>query len=386
MILISLLDVIVPKNKNNILFYSTPDVSHNSLALFIIMANNQFNKNINYIWLTNLKTNHSLFKEYLKSKMNLDQNSIKFFKKKSFIGIYTYLRSKFIFRTHGLYVGATIPKNKIVINLWHGMPMKNIDMQLNTGANQLDKFTYIIATSRFFINIFTSTFKIKHNQIKIFKQPVTEYFFKLKKTDLMLESLFNLKRINKVFIWMPTWRIPNQKYSIMPKNITRKVDLIPLVKSFKELKFINKLLKKNNNYLIIKFHASDKELSINQNDLSNIILINDEIMVKKNLNIYEILPYTDILISDYSSIVIDYMLLKKPIVSVINKEENYLLDIDNEMFNDVYLQENRIYTFKKLCDLFSLKIKPKKLSKKIITKYNEIDARSINEILKITEV
>ena len=373
--LIFILDLIIPKNKLLLLLNSDPDFSHNALAFYLYLVKNNFHKKYKIVWA--LHSNKSIYflNSYTKKKLSIKINSIKFYKKKSLIGIYIYLRSKYVFYTHGIYKGVKIPKNKTVCNLWHGMPMKNVGLQHNTSISEIEKFTFIFINSEYFINIFKKTFFIEKNQIKITGQPIIELFDK-KKNDHFMERYFDIFNINQLFIWMPTWRVSDKKDFLNnsdisnQSDISNEIDIFPLIKNTFELFTIDNLLKDKNNYLMVKIHSFNKGMMIDQSKLTNIIILDEDLLQKKNLNIYEILPYSDVLISDYSSIVIDYLLLRKPIVSVINPDENYKRKINKEIFNDIFLDSNQIYDFEKLKKLFSSNLAISIIPENIIDKYN----------------
>jgi CDP-glycerol glycerophosphotransferase (TagB/SpsB family) len=105
---------------------------------------------------------------------------------------------------------------------------------------------------------------------------------------------------------MPTWR--DAGYDIISSAGL----------NFKKIDY---KLKKNNSLLILKFHINTKHNSLNNiKDLSNIIIYDD------NIDLYSFLPFTDILITDYSSIYYDYLLLNKQTIL-------YVFDIDRYISN-----------------------------------------------------
>ena len=86
---------------------------------------------------------------------------------------------------------------------------------------------------------------------------------------------------------MPTWRDSQ-------RNIfTQSMDLDKL----------NAILAAKNEMLILKPHANVR-LSDNMHSLSNIMLANPK------MDIYPVLPYTHVLITDYSSILYDWLLME----------------------------------------------------------------------------
>lgn len=74
---------------------------------------------------------------------------------------------------------------------------------------------------------------------------------------------------------------------------------------------LNQLLNNNNAYLIVKLHGSQNITSINmKQNYSNIKYYEDT----RNYTLYDVLPYTDLLIADYTSTYFDYLLLNKPVL------------------------------------------------------------------------
>ena len=56
---------------------------------------------------------------------------------------------------------------------------------------------------------------------------------------------------------------------------------------------------------------------------SSIIFIDDSDLEKLNVQLYNILQYTDALLTDYSSVAVDYLLLDKPLGFTLDDYEEY---------------------------------------------------------------
>ena len=81
---------------------------------------------------------------------------------------------------------------------------------------------------------------------------------------------------------------------------------------------------KSNKKLIVQPHPLESLTNLNYlDDCKNIVLINDNDILKNNLQLYEILSISDELITDYSSVFIDYLLIDKPICFYIPDFEEY---------------------------------------------------------------
>ena len=85
---------------------------------------------------------------------------------------------------------------------------------------------------------------------------------------------------------------------------------------------LNDLLIKKNELVILKPHPMaviDKALP----ELSNILFINEDWLCNSSLTLYELLSLSDSLWTDYSSVAVDYLLLKRPIILIMSDFQSY---------------------------------------------------------------
>ena len=129
---------------------------------------------------------------------------------------------------------------------------------------------------------------------------------------------------SKTIIWMPTFR--KFKYSERNDSNINYFLGLPLIHSPQDLNTVNEILKKLNICLIIKFHPGAFEENTDELYFSNIIFLTPTGMKEKGIDdIYKIFNQTDAMISDYSSVVFDYMLLDKPIGFIFDDINEYKL-------------------------------------------------------------
>jgi CDP-glycerol glycerophosphotransferase (TagB/SpsB family) len=197
---------------------------------------------------------------------------------------------------------------------WHGIGFKKIGViadKFFRGKNFLrEKIMYYIQKSRYqkyYLILATSEIDkkrkvecFKNNNVKILGYP---------RTDFLIEKILKQKILKyKKILYAPTYREKNY-------------NLIPFDKSF--LKNLNKKLKKNNLTLLIKRHPKDSRIFLDKK-YSNIKDITD-----KTSDIQEVLLKVDKLITDYSSVVTDFILTKKPVIFYIHDKEKYLSECSN---------------------------------------------------------
>jgi len=140
-----------------------------------------------------------------------------------------------------------------------------------------------------------------------------------KKSKDYIDKLKNSN--NKIVIWMPTFR-KTESADFPEEKINNSYEL-PILNSEKDLLKLNEICKINSTVLCIKKHPYQVEYKSSKLNLSNVIFIDNKDLAKDGVDLYSILRYTDGLITDYSSIAIDYILLDKPIGFTLDDFENY---------------------------------------------------------------
>lgn len=291
----SLINTLVPKNKNKIIFLSVPDYSGNSKAFY------------EYI-----KNHHAKYKTYWLVKPNYHKitESSDFIKKKSILSIYHYLTSKYIVSTHNEMVG-TSAKNQIYISLWHGMPFKKICYLGDVDYIGMEDYpAKRICTSEIMRSIISASFHEKANNVYITGQPRNDLLYQEYPINNIINNIPHQK---KVIYYIPTFRenINNQKYSdgegIKDNNFLRVPDF--------DINLLDQFLEDIGYILILKLHPYEEEYFNEIQTLSNNIFnIKSSVFLENNIDINQILGQSDCLITDYSSVYFDYLILNKPII------------------------------------------------------------------------
>lgn len=292
-ILLSLLISLIPKNNNKILFKSRPDFSGNAKALsdYIQKKHNDYE----IIWLIENDGNARL-----NGTKNIKAGTIKAF--------FEYITAKYIITTHNEMIGIK-SSDQIYISLWHGMPLKKICYLGEFDHQGMEDYSsYRIATSEVMRAIIAACFREKANNVYITGQPRNDFLYdKLAAKDLF--STFSAGKTN--IFYVPTFR-ENQEdksysdgESIKNNNFFRVDDF-----DFNE---VDSFLRTHNCQLFIKLHPYEENVYLDTLLSENIRILKSEELSKNNLDINHLLAHMDILITDYSSVYFDYMLLDKPI-------------------------------------------------------------------------
>lgn len=227
---------------------------------------------------------------------------------------YYYNKAKILLYTHGGR-RVRLKKNQVVIELWHGFPLKGMNyMDLKDYTSGFKSFysNYIISSSKLYNTFFNACMREDVSKFKVIGFPRNDYLFNTNGRR-NLELLFNEKFRHKyVFLYMPTYR----------KSVNRTDDgkkIVDNIFNFPDFnwKLMNDFLKKNDILLLLKLHPFEEQFYIKtliDEITSNVRLVNQTLLSDFKMDLYKIVNSSNLLITDYSSIYFDYLLLDKPIL------------------------------------------------------------------------
>jgi CDP-glycerol glycerophosphotransferase (TagB/SpsB family) len=243
----------------------------------------------------------------------------------SFRTFWLVLRAPMLFISHKINdIFPIVPQRSIVINLWHGTPIKKIGFDslketiwinnLKKSGRKLpyERWDYFITASPNTTFIFESAMQLLKDKIKPLGQP---------RTDIIYSNSNNFTVSNKLIKRLAHIRELDLKTKILYTPTFRNNK-----KATSEIKHslitINNAINKNKKQVILfKPHPLDKTIF---NDrffapLDNIINVANE-------DTQDLLCISDVLITDYSSIMFDFMITGKPIISYIFDYEEYVTE------------------------------------------------------------
>jgi CDP-glycerol glycerophosphotransferase (TagB/SpsB family) len=236
--------------------------------------------------------------------------------------------SKIIVSTHG---GRKRKKNTINIDLWHGVPLKTMRLMDKNEKNKsfLKNTDYLASNNDFNSTILNACFGLStENYIQI-GNPRNDLLINsdgLKNLSTLFGNGFENKK--KIFVF-PTYR-SRKKADDGEYNYENFFGFDRF-----EYKSFNEFLKSQNIVVFIKLHPNDEEKVLNKiekNSVENIKVITGKILKDNNIDLYEILNSCDLLITDYSSIYFDFLILDRPIIfnpvdlNTYRKKRGFLLE------------------------------------------------------------
>lgn len=305
-------------DERKVLFMSTPSFSDNSRDLFEYLEQSDERNRLNFCWIVDSRENEQLNKY---KKLKVINKFTGWHAGLSLRGLYEVATSKYIFSTHDspiIYLGKK-RDGQVIVNLWHGCGYKKTEIATQYHGNNTP-WDVSLVPGALFVDIKQKAWHCTRERIIPIGYPRYDHLI----CDNIATEQYITKlkeEAKKIVMWMPTFRKSNRDMYAEAK-IKYSFEL-PLLKSRLELLELNQFCKEINVRLCVKRHPSQIEYECEKENLSNIVFLNNEDFEKNNINMYSFLRYTDGLISDYSSVSVDYLLLNKPIAYTLDDYEQY---------------------------------------------------------------
>lgn len=280
---------LIPIKNNRVVFRSSQGTKYNCNPKYISeYLNKEYKKNFEIIWLFKNTNNY----KYLKN------DNVKICKDKSIRSLYYILTAKFIIDNHGIQSYMPIREKQEVINTWHGggaykkplaQPKKNEIKYLNQMYKTTTKF--LSSCERFSTHNLKEIYLYTPEKIIASGSPRNDIFFRedieIKKK---VKKELGIKQKYKIVLYAPTYReLGNEGYYINVNNI------------------ISACQKKFGGEFVfgIRFHRFREEEA--KHELGKYVF---------NTNQYEdmqeLIYASDVIITDYSSLIWDASLVYKP--------------------------------------------------------------------------
>ncbi|MDQ3485651.1 MAG: CDP-glycerol glycerophosphotransferase family protein [Actinomycetota bacterium] len=200
--------------------------------------------------------------------------------------------------THGLYTAVRQPADRLVVNLWHG------DGPKATSDTQLVRSSVVVAQTRLWGEYKAKVFSLPPESLALVGNPRVDQFDE----DLPEEAAARLGLLpgRRRVLWLPTYRQargPRARSMDDGDNLTDSADVRDLVTALAET------AKRLSLDLVVKPHPLD----VDDYTGMAIRVLRNEHLDAAGVSLYQLLGHCDALISDVSSVWVDYLVLDRPI-------------------------------------------------------------------------
>jgi len=241
----------------------------------------------------------------------------------NFVKKYRLISSaQLIVTTHASYKPS---KKHIHLQLWHGAVIKKNGVMEDRKTKSTFKspwphVDYIMSYSETYNTFLNACMVTDPKKYIITGAPRNDFLF-------VSDGLSNVQKIfgdsirgKKLLFFLPTFR------DYYGKKQGNKNDNNPFgFKDFSPERFDN-FLEDTNCKIIFKPHPHEETLVLRLSrdyPLINMLILKDEDLVANRLDLYELLNASELLITDYSSVFYDYLLMDRPIIFVPSDIDSY---------------------------------------------------------------
>lgn len=212
------------------------------------------------------------------------------------LGVWRFLRAGTVVFTHGIYFSAPPVRGRVFVNAWHGMPLKKIGRML--GPVEVPSFTFTVSTSPLFSAILAESFGCDLSAIKTIGLPRND----------TLRAAALLPNSNTIMV-MPTYRravigAPRQEGS---EDQSRP--------SSQEIAQLRKAAHSQGLTFVVRLHPLCDPEEVQYWETLGPVLSNEDLH-QSGETLYAVLGRSAALVTDYSSVAIDYLVTGRPIFLV----------------------------------------------------------------------
>lgn len=280
-------------------------INENQIA-FVSLESKYLDSDMKMIYDT-LKQDQQLILK--KVVIEYDQQGIK----QNFLYMLNCIKQLFIINTSHIviirdnnYVVSTFKRKGVeVIQVWHACgAIKKFGNALPRKYS-IKNYDYVIANSEYWKKPYSEAFSTKEENVVVTGMPRVDCLFDQKyltESKNKLLAKYPVLKGKKIILYAPTFR----------GNIYKGFSMLP----FDGIQFINSF--EENTYLLYKLHPLLKNISIPQHP--RILDVFEE-------DTHELFALSDMLISDFSSIIFDFSILNKPMYFYMPDLDRYLKDV-----------------------------------------------------------
>lgn len=314
--LLNAIDHIIYKQEK-IVLRGYPDLEDQCLSVLMALARRGYSGRV--IWL--MRTERPRIVGYAK-RYGLEALRLKGCRTSSIEALFHFVTARYVFFTHGTYSQGdwgnySPPRHKTVVNMWHGMPIKAI-WRLLPQAVEPPRADVLLATSERFQRVLVNASGMDKSRIWISGLPRNDLL--QQRNSHSEDAIGKLVGERRWFLYLPTYRKSKRG------NTTedgREHDSV-LSMSEKDAAILDQWLKESGEKLVVKAHPMSVHSSLCcEWKTENIVVISENWLMENQLTLYALTAYSSGLITDISSIAVDYLLLGKPVFIYFPDQQAY---------------------------------------------------------------
>jgi CDP-glycerol glycerophosphotransferase (TagB/SpsB family) len=230
-------------------------------------------------------------------------------------GVLHFLTARYVMTTGDVYGGFGPPAAQILVNLWHGEPPTKVTGRFGAPGGLHVTFAPVCSTLGRAYR--AAEFDLHPQQVPIVGAPRNDRLLRADRTA-MRQLLLQDDADRTVFLWMPSYRVgsiadrPRRDVAAGHSGVSF---------SLEELRRLDDWLVAHDARLVVKLHHLDS-VEFPRDFRAIRVLVQGD-LEQLGLTLYPALSAFDALITDMSSVWVDYLLVDKPMIFAFPDVESY---------------------------------------------------------------
>ncbi len=291
---LDLLNRLVPKDGSQVVLHSSVDVEDGVLAVVAAATRRG-------------RTCTVLLEDPRHGRLvtSLSEGPVKALPKRSPRGLLHFLRAQHVITTSNVYGNRRPPVSQVVVSLWHGEPPTKVTARFE-GHGGLQG-TYAPVCSTVGRAYRSAEFDIPPLRVPIIGAPRNDRMLQADRQQVR-RALLGPDAGRTVFLWMPSYRVGHYREGLRVDADTQAG--MPFSPS--DIQALNDWLVSRDARLVVKVHHRDVNSFGDQHRAIRVLTQGD--LEAQGMTLYPALGAFDALITDMSSVWLDYLLLDRPMI------------------------------------------------------------------------
>jgi CDP-glycerol glycerophosphotransferase (TagB/SpsB family) len=228
-------------------------------------------------------------------------------------GAWAYVRARTVIHTHGLYRQPARSNRKYFVNLWHGMPVKRLTAEPRLAERQTDALT---VTSEVHAIHLADAWGLDAAAIHQTGLPRNDRMLRAAQRERP-EAVAALAGRRPLVVWLPTYR--QSVVGDIRRDGTEFGN--PFQMPNATVSGVMELAEQLGVHVVVKLHPMAPSQDIGE--YGALSMWDEDALAAHHLTLYELLGHADVLITDHSSVWVDFLMLDRPLIFSIADLETY---------------------------------------------------------------
>lgn len=295
-----------------VFYFSRPDYTDNAYYIYrrLLLTRND----IEHVWMViDPRSQARIEAEFaeLSARSPHRGHTLKIVRTRTLTGYISHLRSRTVFHTHGVFAVSDRAIRRQIVSLWHGMPIKAIGRLNHYFSKRYPTFgTLHLATSAFFQYIIACSFGAKPESVLVCAPPRCDALLaspEAERSAATIREKLSIAARQKLVLWMPTYRTEPIRAG---QGFRSFLDELPegMMAALEEH------CARNHCVVVVKLHWIDPLNGVDlPTDTGHIRYLKSAQWTSWERQLYELIAASDALMTDVSSVLIDYLPTGRPI-------------------------------------------------------------------------